>query len=119
MGTGSHHVAFRDNSLNPDKEADCKLAVECLFTCMRNNIRSGDIMTKAAFQNAIATVYAIGGSTNAVLHILAMAAEMQVELDIQEFQTIGQEIPLILNLSPHGPYQMVDLNNLGGIPVVM
>ncbi len=64
-------------------------------------------------------MYAVGGSTNAVLHILAMAYEAGVKLEIQDFDRIGCKVPLIANVSPHGRYHMVDINKNGGIPAIM
>jgi len=76
-------------------------------------------LTRKALENAITVVYALGGSTNAILHLLAIAHEAQVPLTIEDFNTIGGRVPLLANLSPHGPYHMSDLDALGGVPVVM
>ena len=78
-----------------------------------------DIMTEKAFENAIATVYAMGGSTNMYLHLLAIAREAQVPITIERIQQVGERMPLICNLQPHGPYAMVSLHEIGGLPIVM
>lgn len=76
-------------------------------------------MTRAAFENAIVTAYAMGGSTNIYLHLLAIAREADVPLTVDDIQSIGERVPIIANLQPQGPYAMVTLHNLGGVPVVM
>ena len=76
-------------------------------------------MTRKAFENAITVMYALGGSTNAVLHLLALALETGVPLDMQDFNTIGGRVPLLSNMSPHGKWHMTDLHRIGGVPVVM
>src|SRR5438270_11177645 len=82
-------------------------------------IRPRQILTKAAFENAIAVVNALGGSTNAVLHLLAIANEARVELELEDFNRIGRRVPHIADTKPHGRYHMVDLDRIGGVPVVM
>ncbi len=77
------------------------------------------IMTKAAFENAIAVVMALGGSTNAVLHLLAIAFEAKVELTLDDFNRIGSRVPHLADTKPHGKYHMTDLDRIGGIPVVL
>ena len=77
------------------------------------------IMTKAAFENAIAVVMALGGSTNAVLHLLAIAYEAKVELTLDDFNRIGSRVPHLADTKPHGKYHMTDLDRIGGIPVVL
>ena len=76
-------------------------------------------MTERAFENAITTVYAMGGSTNMYLHLLAIAREAQVPIGIERIQQIGERVPLLGNLQPHGPYAMASLHGIGGVPVVM
>jgi dihydroxy-acid dehydratase len=83
------------------------------------DLRPRKIMTKAAFENAISVVMALGGSTNAVLHLLAMANEARVELELEDFNRIGRRVPHIADTKPHGKYHMVDLDRIGGVPVVM
>jgi dihydroxy-acid dehydratase len=83
------------------------------------NLRPRQIMTKEAFENAIAVVMALGGSTNAVLHLLAIANEARVELSLEDFNRVGQRVPHFADMKPHGRYHMVDLDRVGGVPVVM
>jgi dihydroxy-acid dehydratase len=82
-------------------------------------IRPRQIMTKAAFENAIAVAMAVGGSTNAVLHLLAIANEAEVELTLDDFDRVGRRVPHIADMKPHGRYHMIDLDRVGGVPVVM
>jgi dihydroxy-acid dehydratase len=105
--------------LSKAKEQDCRDAVHATFNLMRLNIRPRDIMTMEAFENAITVIYAMGGSTNAVLHMLALAHECNVPLKMGDFNRIGSRVPLLANLSPHGKYHMSDLDCIGGVPVVM
>ena len=83
------------------------------------DLRPRQIMTKAAFENAIAVVMALGGSTNAVLHLLAIANEAHVELELDDFNRVGARVPHVADMKPHGKYHMVDLDAVGGVPVVM
>lgn len=76
-------------------------------------------MTKQAFENAIAVVMALGGSTNAVLHLLAIAHEARAELELEDFNRIGARVPHIADTKPHGKYHMIDIDRIGGIPVIM
>ncbi len=91
---------------------------EIILNCVRKNIRPRDIATRKAFENAIAGVAASGGSTNAVLHLLAMAREAEVALDIEDFQTISERTPLFVDLKPGGKYHAVDVDRSGGIGVI-
>src|SRR5205823_2158331 len=86
---------------------------------LEKGIRPRQIMTKEAFENAIAISNAVGGSTNAVLHLLAIANEAQVELELETFNQVGRRVPHIADMKPHGRFHMVDLDNIGGVPVVM
>jgi dihydroxy-acid dehydratase len=86
---------------------------------MEKGIRPRDIMVREAFENAVTTAYAMGGSTNLYLHVLAIAREAGVPFTIEDMQRIGERVPLIANLQPHGAYAMVSLHNVGGVPVVM
>lgn len=94
-------------------------AGELLMDALESDIRPLDILTKDAFENAITALSAIGGSTNAVLHLLAMANEAGVELDIETFDRISRETPHITNLKPGGTFHMVDLHKEGGVPVIL
>jgi dihydroxy-acid dehydratase len=86
---------------------------------IRENIRPRQILTKQAFENAIAVVNAVGGSTNAVLHLLAIAHEARVELELDEFNRVAQRVPHIADMKPHGKYHMTDLDRIGGVQVVL
>ena len=83
------------------------------------DLRPRQIMTKQAFENAIAVVMALGGSTNAVLHLLAIAHEARVALELDDFNRIGAKVPHIADTKPHGKYHMTDIDRIGGVPVVM
>ena len=86
---------------------------------LEQGIRPRQIMTKGAFENAIAVTMALGGSTNAVLHLLAIANEAEVELSIDDFGRIGAKVPHLADMKPHGKFHMVDLDRVGGVPVVL
>jgi len=86
---------------------------------IRQGITTRDILTKRAFENAITAVMALGGSTNAVLHLLAIAHEAQVDLSLDDFHRIGSKVPLLGDLKPFGRYVMSDMDKVGGIPVVL
>ena len=107
------------SDIHADVKAHVRASVEALYGLMAAGIRPRDIMTMEAFENAIVTAYAMGGSTNMYLHLLAIAREAGVALTIERIQQVGERVPLIGNLQPHGPYAMVSLHNVGGVPVVM
>jgi dihydroxy-acid dehydratase len=86
---------------------------------LEKDIKPRDIMTKAAFENAITLIIALGGSTNAVLHMIAMAKTVDVDITLDDFQRISDKTPFIADLKPSGQYVMEDLYNVGGIPAVM
>jgi dihydroxy-acid dehydratase len=86
---------------------------------IRKGITTRDILTKKAFENAITVVMALGGSTNAVLHLLALANEAEVDLTLEEFQVISSRVPLLADVKPFGKYVMTDVDKVGGIPVVL
>lgn len=86
---------------------------------LRADIRPRHIMTKGAFENAIALVMALGGSTNAVLHLLAIAYEARVELELDDFNKVAARVPHLADTKPHGRYHMADIDRIGGVPVVM
>jgi dihydroxy-acid dehydratase len=92
---------------------------QAVMTLLEKGIRPRQIMTRDAFENAIATVMALGGSTNAVLHLLAIANEARVELSIDDFSRIGKRVPHLADMKPHGRFHMVDLDKVGGVPMVM
>ena len=94
-------------------------SAEVLVNAIKQNIRPLDLLTKEAFENAISVVMAVGGSTNAVLHLLAIAKTAEVDLSIDDFERIRQKVPVICDLKPSGRYVTVDLHKAGGIPQVM
>src|SRR3712207_5729067 len=92
---------------------------QAVVDLLRHGITARQIMTKAAFENAIAVVMAFGGSTNAVLHLLAIAAEAEVDLTLDDFVRVGTKVPHLGDLKPFGRYVMNDVDRVGGVPVVM
>ena len=92
---------------------------EAVVELIRQGITARDIITRQSLENAIAVLMAFGGSTNAVLHLLAIAHEANVELDMEDFHRIGSKVPLLGNLKPFGRYVMSDVDRVGGVPVVM
>lgn len=116
----SHPADYKaGGDIHADVRAQAQASVDALYRLMEAGIRPRDIMTERAFENAIATVYALGGSTNMYLHLLAIAREAQVPITIDRIQEVGERIPLLGNLQPHGPYAMLSLHAIGGVPVVM
>ncbi|HPA90569.1 MAG TPA: dihydroxy-acid dehydratase [Quisquiliibacterium sp.] len=118
---GASHPADYDaaSDIHADVRAQARASVDALYRLIAAGIRPRDIMTERAFENAITTVYAMGGSTNMYLHLLAIAREAQVPITIERIQAVGERVPLIANLQPQGPYAMAALHALGGVPVVM
>ena len=106
-------------ALSPEKKTECDLAGQAIKTLLEKDIKPRDIMTREAFENAVTIVTALGGSTNAVLHLLAMAHSVGVDLTMDDFQRIGDKTPVIGDLKPSGKYLMEDLHNVGGVPGVM
>jgi len=102
-----------------DKAKDCVAAGEAVMRLVHDNLCPRDIMTKEAFENAITVVMALGGSTNAVLHLMAMAHDAAVPLTLDDFHRIGQQVPLIADLKPSGKYLMIDFVKIGGLPPLM
>ncbi|KHD09011.1 dihydroxy-acid dehydratase [Candidatus Thiomargarita nelsonii] len=98
---------------------ECFRAGAAIRLLLEKNIRPRDIMTRAAFENAMVMVMALGGSTNAVLHLIAMARAVEVDLTIDDFQTISDRVPFLADLKPSGQYVMEDIHNIGGTPAVM
>ena len=118
-GSASRPAMNRNGRISENKIDDIYRTVDALFFMMEKGIRTRDILTRKAFENAIVVVQALGGSTNAVLHLLAIAHEAEVALSIGDFETIGKNVPLIGNFSPSGDYMMEHLDEIGGIPMVM
>src|SRR5208283_5896538 len=106
---------------NPDprrKELAQATGRACVLA-LEQDLRPSRILTKQAFENAIATVMALGGSTNAVLHLLAIANEARVELHLDDFARLGRRVPHLADMKPHGRYHMTDLDRIGGVAVVL
>lgn len=118
---GASHPADYDagSDIHDDVKHQAQASVDALYRLMEAGVRPRDIMTRKAFENAVVTAYAMGGSTNLYLHILAIAREADVPFTIEDIQRIGEGVPLIANLQPHGAYAMVSLHKVGGVPVVM
>jgi len=106
-------------AVDPGKIAECLSAGLAVKNLLEKDIKPRDIMTRAAFENALVIVMALGGSTNAVLHLIAMARAVDVPLSIDDFQKVSDRVPLLADLKPSGQYVMEDLHNVGGIPAVM
>ncbi|GMR16134.1 MAG: dihydroxy-acid dehydratase [Gammaproteobacteria bacterium] len=106
-------------AVDPEKMDECIRAGAAVLNLLENDIKPRDIMTREAFENAMVIVMALGGSTNAVLHLLAMARAVDVELNIEDFQSVSDRIPFIADLKPSGKYVMENLHDVGGIPAVM
>ncbi len=107
------------DAVSQEKHNDCKLAGEAVMNLLRLDIKPRDIMTKAAFENSIKIVIALGGSTNAVLHLIAMARTVDVDLTLDDFVRIGKETPLLADVRPSGKYMMSELVAIGGIQPLM
>lgn len=107
------------NAVSDEKGEDCFRAGQAVMNMVREGIRPSDILTREAFENAITVVIALGGSTNAVLHLLAMARESDVKLEIDDFTRIGAKTPLLADLKPSGRYSMSELIAIGGIRPLM
>src|SRR5699024_2605650 len=104
---------------SPEKKAECKEAGEAIKKLLKEDITPLKIMTKEAFENAITLIMTLGGSTNAVLHIVAMAKSVGVAITQDDFQRISDKTPMLGDFKPSGKYLMEDLHKKGGIPAVM
>ena len=104
---------------DPRRDEFARQSGAAVVKLLELGIRPRQIMTKEAFENAIAVVMALGGSTNAVLHLLAIANEARVELTLADFDRVGRRVPHIADTKPHGKYHMIDLDRVGGVPAVM
>ena len=111
------------NASNPavsdEKQAECSQLGQAIRNLLEKDIKPRDIMTKAAFENAIRLILVLGGSTNAVLHLLAMARAVDIDLQLQDFQRLSDETPYLADLKPSGKYLMQDLHEVGGVPAVL
>ena len=106
-------------AIDRSRESDAERAGAAVVNMLRLGITARDILTKKAFENAIAVVNALGGSTNAVLHLLAIAYEAGVELSLDDFNRIAEKVPHIADTKPGGRYHMTDVHRIGGVPVVL
>ena len=106
-------------AIDPAKIEECMQAGHAIRNLLEKNITPRDIMTRQAFENALTMVMALGGSTNAVLHFLAIARSVDVELTIDDFHAFSEKVPYIADLKPSGKYVMADLHAVGGTPAVM
>lgn len=106
-------------AISDEKNNECLRVGEALLNLLKHDIKPRDIMTKNAFENAIVTLISVGGSTNAVLHLIAMAHSVHVDLTIDDFQRLSNKTPLLADFKPSGQYVMEDLQAVGGIPGVM
>lgn len=104
---------------DPDKKDECRRAGAAILELLKADIKPRDIMTRTAFENAMVTVMALGGSTNAVLHLLAMARSVDIKLTIDDFQAVSDRIPYLADLKPSGKFVQEDLHSIGGTPAVM
>jgi dihydroxy-acid dehydratase len=106
-------------AVDPEKKAECRRVGTAMVNLLQRNIRPRDILTRAAFQNAAVTIAAAGGSTNGVLHILALAREAGVDFSLKDLQKIFRETPVLCSFAPRGPRTMVDLHKIGGTPILL
>ena len=106
-------------ALSDEKKTECRNAGKAIRELLERDIKPSDIMTRKAFENAITIIMVLGGSTNAVLHLIAMAKSVDVDLNQDDFQLISNKIPVLADLKPSGKYLMEDLHNIGGVPSVM
>jgi dihydroxy-acid dehydratase len=106
-------------AISEDKRLDCERAGAAVLELLKKDLKPLDIMTKEAFENAITVIIALGGSTNAVLHILAMANAANVDITLDDFTRIGKRVPMLADLKPSGRYSMAELVEIGGIQPLM
>ncbi len=106
-------------ALSEDKQKECAAIGEAIKLLLEKDIKPKDIMTREAFENAITVVMVFGGSTNAVLHLIAMARSVDIDLTIDDFQNISNKVPMLADFKPSGKYLMEDLHKYGGVPAVM
>src|SRR5476649_526525 len=106
-------------ALSDEKKAECLAAGKAIKILLEKDIKPSDIMTREAFENAMVVIMVLGGSTNAVLHMIAMAKSVDVKLTQDDFQAISNRIPVLADMKPSGKYMMEDLHNIGGVPAVM
>ena len=118
MGMSLPNSSAQD-AISQEKVEDCLNAGEAIMFLLAHDIKPSDIMTRAAFENAIKVTIALGGSTNAVLHLLAMAHTIGVDLELDDFTRLGKNVPMLADLKPSGRYLMSELIKIGGIQPLM
>ena len=106
-------------AVDAGKIKECRNVGAAIRNLLQKDIKPRDIMTRDAFENAMVIVTALGGSTNAVLHLMAMARSVDVALNLEDFQKVSDRVPFLANLKPSGKYVMEDVHNIGGIPAIM
>ena len=106
-------------AVDPEKIDECRRAGAALKNLLELDLKPRDIMTRASFENAMVVITALGGSTNAVLHLIAMARSLELDLSVDDFQSVSDRVPFLADLKPSGEYVMQDLHNIGGTPAVM
>ncbi|WP_183563712.1 dihydroxy-acid dehydratase [Mucilaginibacter sp. SP1R1] len=106
-------------ALSDEKKAECLAAGKAIKILLEKDIKPSDIMTRQAFENAMVVIMVLGGSTNAVLHLIAMAKSVGVKVTQDDFQEVSNRIPVLADMKPSGKYMMEDLHNIGGVPAVM
>lgn len=106
-------------ALSKEKQEECEAAGKAIRLLMEKDIKPRDIMTRKAFENAITLIMVLGGSTNAVLHLIAMARSVDIDLTQDDFQSISDRVPMLADFKPSGKYLMQDLHQYGGVPAVM
>ncbi|MEH0156580.1 dihydroxy-acid dehydratase [Limibacter armeniacum] len=106
-------------AVGDDKQKECEAAGEAMHNLLKMDLKPKDILTKKSFENALTVIMALGGSTNAVLHMLAIAKAADIELSLEDFQRISDQTPFLADLKPSGKYLMEDVHAIGGTPAVM
>ena len=106
-------------ALSEEKKEECKAAGKAIRVLLEKDIKPSDIMTRQAFENAITMVIVLGGSTNAVLHLIAMARSVDITLTLKDFQDISDRTPVLADMKPSGKYLMEDVHEMGGIPAIL
>ncbi|MDH3453838.1 MAG: dihydroxy-acid dehydratase [Desulfuromonadales bacterium] len=118
-GAASNLAVDAGNQISADKREDCRRAAQAVVGLLQSGLKARDIMTRKAFENALTVAWALGGSTNAVLHLLALAHEAGVALTLADIEQVTARVPLLGDFKPFGQYVMNDLHKIGGLPMVM
>ncbi len=118
-GAASNLAVDGANEISAEKREDCRRVAQAVIALLQSGLKARDIMTRNAFENALTVAWALGGSTNAVLHLLALAHEADVELTLEDIEQVTARVPLLGNFKPFGEYLMNDLHKIGGLPMVM